>query len=155
MTSPQGPGGIEGNTGRRNSRTRLRVFLPPKTKHPNAQEWGRRKDVKVFGCSDDYATCRSAYCRAFCISPFLNFRRLSFVRWRKSHGDANNWILTGALRPADVGKPQSSQALFPWQFSSPPARLRHQASLQPRRQRALRLIGYIEKNIVHLIKCNE
>jgi hypothetical protein len=45
---------------------------------------------------------------------------------------ANNWILTGALRPADVGKPQSPQALFPWQFS---ARLRHQASLQPRRQR--------------------
>ena len=30
-------------------------------------------------------------------------------------------------------KPQSSQALFPWQFSSPPARLRHQASLRANR----------------------
>jgi hypothetical protein len=62
---------------------------------------------------------------------------------------------SGALRPADVGKPQSSQALFPWQFSSPPARLRHQASLQPPRQRALRLICYIDLNIIHLIKCTE
>ena len=40
----------------------------------------------------------------------LNFRRLSFVRWRKSAWRPRNWILTGALRPADVGKPQSSQA---------------------------------------------
>jgi hypothetical protein len=56
------------------------------------------------------------------------------IPWRREQLD---------FEPADVGKPQSSQALFPWQFSSPPARLRHQASLQPRRQRALRLIGYI------------
>jgi hypothetical protein len=85
----------------------------------------------------------------------LEFSQVELCEVVKSHGDVNNWILTGALRPADAGKPQSSQALFPWQFSSPPARLRHQASLQPRRQRALRLIGYIELNIVHLIKCNE
>ena len=27
---------------------------PPRAEHPNTQAWGRRKDVKVFGCSDVY-----------------------------------------------------------------------------------------------------
>ena len=45
-----------------------------------------------------------------------------------------------ALRLPHIRRPKS------WQFSSPPARLRHQASLQPPRQRALRLICYIEIN---------
>ena len=54
-----------------------------------------------------------------------------------------------ALRLPHIRRPKS------WQFSSPPARLRHQASLQPPRQRALRLICYIDLNFIHLIKCTE
>jgi hypothetical protein len=32
-------------------------FLTTQAEHPNTQAWGRRKDVKVFGCSDDCARC--------------------------------------------------------------------------------------------------
>ena len=56
-----------------------------------------------------------------------------------------NWGLLGS----------SEFRAFPWQFSSPPARLRHHASLQPPRQRALGLICYIHLNITHLLKCTE
>ena len=35
-------------------------FLPPDPEHPNTQACGRRKDVKVFGCSDDCARCGTA-----------------------------------------------------------------------------------------------
>jgi hypothetical protein len=30
------------------------AFLATRAEHPNTQAWGRRKDVKVFGCSDDW-----------------------------------------------------------------------------------------------------
>jgi hypothetical protein len=33
----------------------VRAFLATRAEHPNTQAWGRRKDVKVFGCSDDCA----------------------------------------------------------------------------------------------------
>ena len=46
-------------TGRRNSRTRLRVCYHP-SRTSDTQAWGRRKDVKVFGCSDDCARCGTA-----------------------------------------------------------------------------------------------
>jgi hypothetical protein len=35
-------------------------FLTIRAEHPNTQAWGRRKDVKVFGCSDDCARCGTA-----------------------------------------------------------------------------------------------
>jgi hypothetical protein len=34
-------------------RGRVCAFLATRAEHPNTQAWGRRKDVKVFGCSDD------------------------------------------------------------------------------------------------------
>ena len=40
-------------TGRRNSRTRLRVSCHPSRTSEHSSV-GRRKDVKVFGCSDDW-----------------------------------------------------------------------------------------------------
>ena len=36
-------------------RGRVCAFLATRTEHPNTQAWGRRKGVKVFGCSDDCA----------------------------------------------------------------------------------------------------
>jgi hypothetical protein len=36
------------------------AFLAPRAEHPNTEAWGRRKDVKVFGCSDDCARCGTA-----------------------------------------------------------------------------------------------
>ena len=36
-------------------RGRVCAFLATRAEHPNTQAWGRRKDVKVFGCSDDCA----------------------------------------------------------------------------------------------------
>ena len=41
-------------------RGRVCAFLAARTEHPNTQAWGRRKDVKVFGCSDDCARCGTA-----------------------------------------------------------------------------------------------
>src|SRR4029077_4098886 len=38
-------------------RGRVCAFLATRAEHPNTQAWGRRKDVKVFGCSDDCARC--------------------------------------------------------------------------------------------------
>ena len=38
-------------------RGRVCAFLATRAEHPNTQVWGRRKDVKVFGCSDDCARC--------------------------------------------------------------------------------------------------
>jgi hypothetical protein len=35
-------------------------FLPPEPNIRNTQAWERRKDVKVFGCSDDRARCGTA-----------------------------------------------------------------------------------------------
>jgi hypothetical protein len=35
-------------------------LLATRAEHPNTQAWGRRKDVKVFGCSDDCARCGTA-----------------------------------------------------------------------------------------------
>ena len=37
-------------------RGRVCAFLATRAEHPNTQAWGRRKDVKVFGCSDDCAS---------------------------------------------------------------------------------------------------
>src|SRR4029077_2344450 len=34
---------------------RVCAFLATRAEHPNTQTWGRRKDVKVFGCSDERA----------------------------------------------------------------------------------------------------
>ena len=36
------------------------AFLATRAEHSNTQAWGRRKDVKVFGCSDDCARCGTA-----------------------------------------------------------------------------------------------
>ena len=36
-------------------RGRVCAFLATRAEHPNTEAWGRRKDVKVFGCSDDCA----------------------------------------------------------------------------------------------------
>jgi hypothetical protein len=33
---------------------RVCAFLATRAEHPNTQAWGRRKDVKVSGCSDDW-----------------------------------------------------------------------------------------------------
>ena len=41
-------------------RARVCAFLTTPAEHPNTQAWGRRKDVKVFGCSDDCARCGTA-----------------------------------------------------------------------------------------------
>ena len=41
-------------------RRRVCAFLATRAEHPNTQAWGRRKDVKVFGCSDDCARCGTA-----------------------------------------------------------------------------------------------
>ncbi len=41
-------------------RGRVCAFLATRAEHPNTQAWGRRKDVKVFGCSDDCARCGTA-----------------------------------------------------------------------------------------------
>ena len=41
-------------------RGRVCAFLTTRAEHPNTQAWGRRKDVKVFGCSDDCARCGTA-----------------------------------------------------------------------------------------------
>jgi hypothetical protein len=35
-------------------RGRVCAFLATRAEHLNTQAWGRRKDVKVFGCSDDW-----------------------------------------------------------------------------------------------------
>ena len=41
-------------------RGRVCAFLTTRAEHPNTQACGRRKDVKVFGCSDDCARCGTA-----------------------------------------------------------------------------------------------
>jgi hypothetical protein len=41
-------------------RGRVCAFLTTRAEHPNTLAWGRRKDVKVFGCSDDCARCGTA-----------------------------------------------------------------------------------------------